>query len=206
MRPGTHCIAALAEPSIPHCLLCLPSNSNQTRANPSHPRAGYWQATFSANVARSARSARPYKLLSKTCSERALSMPACRRASIPGFGRDSLGHPRAAINAAQAGRALWHQVTVSSWLITHLTALRCTQVVSDLGLLTLSNSVAWQRNAQPADPASVLLDTAVVSLKGLGAVVDADGHRGGNIVREYEEGLKVCYRLLVPSHFRPLKV
>ena len=65
------------------------------------------------------------------------------------------------------------------------------QVVSDLGLLTLSNSVAWQRNAQPADPASVLLDTAVVSLKGLSAVVDADGHRGGNIIREYEEGLKV---------------
>ena len=57
--------------------------------------------------------------------------------------------------------------------------------------MTLSNSVAWQRNAQPADPASVLLDTAVVSLKGLGAVVDADGHRGGNIIREYEEGLKV---------------
>ena len=84
-------------------------------------------------------------------------------------------------------------------------ALHCLQVVSDLGLLTLSNSVAWQQNAQPSDPAAVLLDTAVVSLKGLGAVVDADGHRGGNIVREYEEGLKVgivcsCHQLpVVPS-------
>ncbi len=81
-----------------------------------------------------------------------------------------------------------------------LTLLRCTQVVSDLGLLTLSNSVAWQQNAQPADPAAVLLDTAVVTLKGLGAVVDADGHRGGNIVREYEEGMQVCYRQPLLTH------
>ena len=67
------------------------------------------------------------------------------------------------------------------------------QVVSDLGLLTLTNTVAWQQNAQPSDPASVLLDTAVVSLKGLGAVVDADGHRGGNIIQEYDEGLHVRF-------------
>ncbi len=102
-----------------------------------------------------------------------------------------------------------HRFAVSSWLISNLTALRCIQVVSDLGLLTLSNSVAWQQHAQPADPASVLLDTAVVTLKGLGAVVDADGHRGGNIVREYEEGLKVapvhCCRPVpvIPSECHP---
>ena len=74
---------------------------------------------------------------------------------------------------------------------SHATRRAATQVVSDLGLLTVTNTVAWQRHAQPADPASVLLDTAVVSLKGLGAVVDADGHRGGNIIQEYDEGLHV---------------
>ena len=80
-------------------------------------------------------------------------------------------------------------------LISGPTPRAAAQVVSDLGLLTLKNAVKWQRHTQPADPASVLLDTAVLSLKGLGAVVDADGHRGGNIIQEYDEGL----------HVRPLR-
>ena len=66
----------------------------------------------------------------------------------------------------------------------------CRQVVSDLGYLQLTNSVAWL-GADPAAPAAVLLDTSVISLRGLSAVVVADGHRGGNIIQEYDEGLKV---------------
>lgn len=64
------------------------------------------------------------------------------------------------------------------------------QVVADLGYLQLSNTVSWH-GAEAFHPAAVLLDTAVLSLKELGAVVVADGHRGGNIIQEYDQGLQV---------------
>ena len=65
------------------------------------------------------------------------------------------------------------------------------QVVSDLGYLQLSNVVTW-RGAEACRPSTVLLDTAVLWLKDLSAVVVADGHRGGNIIQEYDQGLQVC--------------
>ena len=74
------------------------------------------------------------------------------------------------------------------------------QLVADLGSLQLSNAVAWlggsgEDDIKPQNVEAVLLDTSTLTMKGLSAVVDADGHRGGNIIREYDEGTQV--RLLL---------
>jgi len=74
------------------------------------------------------------------------------------------------------------------------------QLVADLGSLQLSNRIAWlgASGRVPApllkDPAAVLLDTSTLTMRGLSAKVDADGHTGGNIIREYDEGTKVSGR------------
>jgi hypothetical protein len=69
--------------------------------------------------------------------------------------------------------------------------------VADLGSLQLSNSVAWLGAAGRTpkevaeDSSVVLLDTTMLTMRGLSAKVDAGGHSGGNIIREYDEGTKV---------------
>lgn len=74
------------------------------------------------------------------------------------------------------------------------------QLVADLGSLQLSNRVAWLGGggrvpeALLKDPAAVLLDTSTLTMRGLSAKVDADGHTGGNIIREYDEGTKASGR------------
>lgn len=72
------------------------------------------------------------------------------------------------------------------------------QVVADLGSLQLGNVVRWlgggaAETAAEAvrDPSAVLLDTMTLTMRGLGAKVDAEGHSGDNIVREYDEGTQV---------------
>ena len=72
-----------------------------------------------------------------------------------------------------------------------------TQLVADLGSLQLSNIVAWLGGAGRTakelaeDPSTVLLDTTTLTMRGLSAKVDAAGHSGGNIIKEYDEGTKV---------------
>lgn len=73
------------------------------------------------------------------------------------------------------------------------------QVVADLGSLQLGNVVRWlgSGGGDPAgdalrDPSAVLLDTMTLTMRGLGAKVDAEGHSGNNIVREYDEGTQVA--------------
>lgn len=41
------------------------------------------------------------------------------------------------------------------------------------------------------DASVVLLDTSTLTMRGLSAKVDAGGHSGGNIIKEYDEGTKV---------------
>jgi hypothetical protein len=80
------------------------------------------------------------------------------------------------------------------------------QLVADLGSLHLSNCVAWLgsvgRTPKDAaeDPSLVLLDTTTLTMRGLSAKVDAAGHSGGNIIKEYDEGTKVrvpCHHMFV---------
>lgn len=72
-------------------------------------------------------------------------------------------------------------------------------MVADLGSLQLSNVVRWMgsgggEKAGDAlrDPSAVLVDTMTLTMRGLGAKVDAEGHSGDNIVREYDEGTQVA--------------
>lgn len=73
------------------------------------------------------------------------------------------------------------------------------QVVADLGSLQLGNVVRWLGSGGGdaagdalRDPSAVLLDTMTLTMRGLGAKVDAEGHNGDNIVREYDEGTQVA--------------
>ena len=77
--------------------------------------------------------------------------------------------------------------------------MRYAQVVADLGSLQLDNVVKWMgsgggEEAGDAlrDPSAVLVDTMTLTMRGLGAKVDAEGHSGDNIVREYDEGTQVA--------------
>ena len=66
------------------------------------------------------------------------------------------------------------------------------QVVADLGSLQLSNVVSWLGNIRDdINPAAVLLDVTTLTMRGLEAKVDAEGHTGANIIREYHEGTQV---------------
>lgn len=76
------------------------------------------------------------------------------------------------------------------------------QLVADLGSLQLSNRVAWLGGGGRApqelarDPSVVVLDTSTLTMRGLSAKVDASGHSGGNIIKEYDEGTQVsCQQL-----------
>jgi len=79
--------------------------------------------------------------------------------------------------------------------------------VADLGSLQLGNVVGWLGGgaAEAAadslrDPSAVLLDTMTLTMRGLSARVDAEGHSGGNIIREYDEGTQVpAFRLFAVS-------
>lgn len=64
------------------------------------------------------------------------------------------------------------------------------QVVADLGSLKLSNVVKWMYGGS-GDPGTVLMDTMTLTMRGLNAKVDAEGHTGDNIIREYHEGTQV---------------
>ena len=69
--------------------------------------------------------------------------------------------------------------------------------MADLGSLHLSNRVAWLGSAGrtaeelSGDPSMVLLDTTTLTMRGLSAKVDAAGHSGDNIIKEYDEGTQV---------------
>ena len=76
--------------------------------------------------------------------------------------------------------------------------MRTAQVVADLGSLQLGNVVRWMGSGSGEeagdalrDPSAVLVDTMTITMRGLGAKVDAEGHSGDNIVREYDEGTQV---------------
>jgi hypothetical protein len=66
-------------------------------------------------------------------------------------------------------------------------------MVADLGSLKLTNIVSQVHGSgSGSNPGAVLLDTMKLTMQGLNAKVDAEGHKGGNIIREYHEGTQVC--------------
>lgn len=77
--------------------------------------------------------------------------------------------------------------------------------MADLGSLHLSNRVAWLGGAGRTakelseDSSMVLLDTTTLTMRGLGAKVDAAGHSGDNIIKEYDEGTQVTATALPAS-------
>ncbi|KAK9815130.1 hypothetical protein WJX73_008307 [Symbiochloris irregularis] len=61
----------------------------------------------------------------------------------------------------------------------------------DLGSIHLGNQVVWHTGESPTDPEAVLLEQDQIKLSDLRAEVSAEGHKGGNIIREYNDGMRL---------------
>ncbi|KAK9834254.1 hypothetical protein WJX81_000411 [Elliptochloris bilobata] len=74
----------------------------------------------------------------------------------------------------------------------------------DLGHLQMRNALSWRGGAGAGDKKAVLLEEDWVVLRDMGAYVAEGGHRGDNLIRDYDAGMRIRLRRPLRDRFRRL--